>query len=57
MPSRRYARPPSSPRAAGYQDRLYLACGGYRGMNGNYAGGVLGGVAHFLPEADGWLDE
>jgi len=26
-------------------------------MNGNYAGGVLGGVAHFVPEADGWLDE
>lgn len=44
-------------RAAGYQDRLYLARGGYRGMNGNYAGGVLEGVVHFVPEADAWLDE
>ena len=30
---------------------------GYRGMNGNYAGGVLEGVVHFVPEADAWLDE
>ena len=44
-------------RAAGHEDRLYLARGGYRGMNGNYAGGVLEGVVHFVPEADSWLDE
>lgn len=42
--------------AAGHEDRLYLARGGYRGMNGNYAAGVLEGVVHFVPEADGWLD-
>jgi HAD superfamily hydrolase (TIGR01484 family) len=44
-------------RAAGYPDRLYLASGGYREMNGNYAAGVLEGLVHFVPEADGWLDE
>lgn len=44
-------------RAARREDRLHLARGGYRGMNGNYAAGVLEGVAHFVPEADGWLDE
>jgi len=36
--------------------RLYLASGGYRGMNGNYAAGVLEGVVHFVPEVDRWLD-
>lgn len=35
--------------------RLYLARGGFLGMNGNYAAGVLEGVAHFVPEADIWL--
>jgi HAD superfamily hydrolase (TIGR01484 family) len=44
-------------RAAGCQDRLYLAQGGYRGMNGNYAAGVLEGVVHFVPEVDAWLDQ
>ena len=44
-------------RAADRRDRLYLARGGYRGMNGNYAAGVVEGVVHFLPEADTWLDE
>lgn len=43
-------------RAAGHEDRLYLARGGYRGMNGNYAAGVIEGIVHFLPEADAWLD-
>jgi len=43
--------------AGNHQDRLYLARGGYRGMNGNYAAGVLEGVAHFVPEADRWLDK
>ncbi len=43
--------------AGGHEDLLYLARGGYRGMNGNYAAGVLEGVVHFVPEADGWLDE
>jgi HAD superfamily hydrolase (TIGR01484 family) len=36
---------------SGTSDRLYLARGGFHGLNGNYASGVLEGVAHFVPEA------
>ncbi len=39
-------------RAAAERDaaaRLYLAGGGFWGMNGNYSAGVLEGVAHFHP--------
>jgi sucrose-6F-phosphate phosphohydrolase len=39
----------SSPRA------LYIAQGGYLGLNGNYSAGILEGVAHFWPEMDTWL--
>ena len=34
---------------------LYLARGGLRGMNGNYAAGILEGMVHFLPETGEWL--
>lgn len=34
---------------------LYLARGGLFGMNGNYAAGVLEGLAHFLPETVPWM--
>ncbi|NIR31877.1 MAG: HAD-IIB family hydrolase [Gammaproteobacteria bacterium] len=34
---------------------LYLARGGFMGMNGNYAAGVLEGLAHFVRETAGWL--
>lgn len=34
---------------------LYVAHGGYLGMNGNYSGGILEGVAHYWPEVDVWL--
>jgi len=37
-------------RAGALEDTLYLARGGLFGMNGNYAAGVLEGLAHFLPE-------
>lgn len=37
-------------RAAGTADRLYIAHGGFLGMNGNYAAGILEGIAHFFPE-------
>jgi len=40
---------------AGKTGDLYLAQGGYRGMNGNYAAGVLEGVIHFFPEAEEWI--
>ena len=39
----------------GQSDNLYLALGGFRGMNGNYAAGVLEGLAHYLPEVRYWL--
>jgi hypothetical protein len=40
---------------AGHNDRLYLAKGGFKGMNGNYAAGVLEGVAYFFPETANWI--
>lgn len=47
----------------GNVDRLYLAHGGMLGMNGNYAAGILEGVAHFhsqwfdrLAKERGWQD-
>ncbi len=42
--------------ANGKTGDLYLATGGWRGMNGCYAAGVLEGLAHFYPEVEGWLD-
>ena len=41
----------------GHRDTLYLAQGSFLGMNGNYAGGVLEGLAHFFPETAAWLDD
>jgi HAD superfamily hydrolase (TIGR01484 family) len=35
--------------------RLYCAQGGFLQMNGNYAAGVLEGLAHFHPELAAWL--
>jgi HAD superfamily hydrolase (TIGR01484 family) len=34
---------------AGTLAQLYIAEGGFLGMNGNYAGGMLEGIAHFHP--------
>jgi HAD superfamily hydrolase (TIGR01484 family) len=31
-------------------DRLYLAHGGFLGMNGNYAAGILEGVSYYFPQ-------
>jgi Sucrose-6F-phosphate phosphohydrolase len=42
-------------RAKGCEHRLYLAHGGFLGMNGNYSAGVLEGAAHFLPQIRDWL--
>jgi len=35
---------------AGNRERLYLAGGDFRGLNGNYSAGILEGVAYFHPE-------
>jgi HAD superfamily hydrolase (TIGR01484 family) len=40
---------------SGRADKLYLAQGGFLGMNGNYAAGVLEGLAHYLPETKRWM--
>jgi sucrose-6F-phosphate phosphohydrolase len=38
----------------GTRETLYLARGNFREMNGNYSAGILEGVAHFLPQTEGW---
>jgi sucrose-6-phosphatase len=35
----------------GTTKRLYLAQGGYLGMNGNYSAGILEGIRHFHADA------
>jgi hypothetical protein len=39
----------------GHADALYIAQGGFMGMNGNYTAGVLEGVVHYQPEVRNWL--
>lgn len=41
----------------GYADRLYIAQGGFLGMNGNYAAGILEGLAHYIPHTRKWMTE
>jgi len=41
----------------GASHMLYVAQGGFLGMNGNYSAGVLEGLVHFRPEAAAWLRE
>jgi sucrose-6F-phosphate phosphohydrolase len=41
--------------AKAHPKTLYLARGGYLGMNGNYSAGILEGVAHYRPDIDAWL--
>jgi len=43
--------------AKAHPKTLYLARGGYLGMNGNYSAGILEGVAHYRPDIDAWLRE
>lgn len=35
--------------AAGHADALYIATGGFLGLNGNYSAGILEGIMHFHP--------
>ena len=35
---------------------LYLAQGDFLGMNGNYAAGILEGIAHYHPQTISWMD-
>lgn len=41
-------------RISGCSERLYLARGDWRDMNGNYSAGILEGLAHYLPESVSW---
>jgi hypothetical protein len=40
---------------SGKPNQLYLATGGAFNMNGNYAAGVIEGVAHFFPDTSAWI--
>jgi hypothetical protein len=40
---------------SGHSDQLYLAKGGFMGMNGNYAAGILEGIAHYHPDTIEWM--
>ena len=42
-------------RAGNCLDALYIARGSFLDLNGNYAAGILEGVAHFCPDAIGWI--
>jgi len=39
----------------GFGAQLYIAQGGFMGMNGNYSAGILEGIAHYHPETTGWV--
>lgn len=41
--------------AQGHEDALYCARGGFLGMNGHYAGGMLEGIAHYHPHSVAWM--
>jgi len=36
---------------------LYLAQGGFLGMNGNYSAGILEGIAHYHPDTRLWMEK
>ncbi len=40
----------------GNTHRLYLAQGGFLGMNGNYSAGILEGIVHYYPETQRWIE-
>lgn len=35
---------------SGHSNRLYIARGNFMGLNGNYSGGMLEGIAHYYPQ-------
>ena len=40
---------------AGHADRLFVARGDFRGLNGNYSAGILEGVAHYHADTIAWM--
>ncbi len=52
------AHPQVKARSVAQKSRnLYLAKGGFLGMNGNYSAGILEGIAHFRPDIGAWLTQ
>lgn len=41
--------------ALGCEQQLYIAKGGFKGMNGNYSAGMLEGIAHYHPNTLAWM--
>lgn len=39
----------------GNSAQLYVACGDFMGMNGNYSAGMLEGIAHYCPYSVEWM--
>lgn len=39
----------------GQADQLYIASGGFSGMNGNYSAGILEGIVHYFPYTKDWI--
>lgn len=39
----------------GENKSFYVAKGNYLGMNGNYAGGILEGIVHYIPIVENWI--
>jgi sucrose-6F-phosphate phosphohydrolase len=39
----------------GHGQQLYIAKGGFHSMNGNYAAGILEGIAHYHPHTLDWM--
>jgi sucrose-6-phosphatase len=46
-----------SVKKSGLEKTLYVAKGGFLGMNGNYTAGVLEGLVHFLPFTREWVEK
>ncbi len=42
-------------RENGCTDELYIAKGGFQGMNGNYSAGILEGIVHYYPWTETWM--
>ena len=42
-------------RDGGCSEQLYIAQGGFMGMNGNYSAGMLEGIAHYHPDTVAWM--
>ncbi len=41
--------------AGQHSEAVYLARGGFKGMNGNYSAGILEGIVHYMPQVESLL--